>query len=300
MRSEPASPRVADLHLHSTASDGSDAPAVVVRRAAEAGFAAMALADHDTMDGVPEAVAEGERVGVEVIPAVEYSTLDNEREIHMLGYGLDGSYPPLVKQLGRIRAGRFNRALLMVEALNEVGVAITWERVQEIAGDENVGRPHVAKAMQEAGYIKEIKDAFTPEWIANGGKCYVERVIVTPEESIAMIKAAGGVAVLAHPGRFRSDDDTIGDDVIERYIAAGMQGVEVFYARHTEAMVAHYRELAERYGLVMTGGSDDHGANAEVGLLGRIRLDYAYVERLKAAIADSQGRRLAHAGGIGG
>src|SRR5690606_31474636 len=128
-------------------------------------------------------------------------------------------------------AGRFNRALLMVEKLNELGVQVTWERVQEIAGDENVGRPHVAKAMQEAGYIREIKEAFTEEWIANGGRAYVERVKITPEESIAQIRAAGGVAVLAHPGRFRSDDDTIGDEVIERYIAAGLEGIEVFYSR---------------------------------------------------------------------
>lgn len=291
----PPSPRFADLHLHSTASDGSDAPALVVRRAAEAGFAVMALADHDTMDGVAEAMAEAERVGIECIPAVEYSTLDGEREIHVLGYGLDPDDPVLKKELRRLALGRFNRAQLMVELLNDAGIGITWARVQELAGDENVGRPHVARAMQEAGYIKEIKDAFTPEWIASGGKCYVERVKLSPEESIAQIRAAGGVAVLAHPGRFRSDDDTIGDEVIERYIDAGLEGIEVFYARHTDAMVGHYRAMAERLGLVMTGGSDDHGSNAEVGLLGRIRLPFEYVERLKEAIAGSAARRNADA-----
>jgi predicted metal-dependent phosphoesterase TrpH len=280
----------ADLHLHSTASDGSDPPATVVRRVAEAGFAAMALADHDTMDGVAEAMAEANRIGILCIPAVEYSTLDGEREIHMLGYGLDADDPVLKKELRRLSAGRFNRAQLMVEKLNELGVAITWERVQQIAGDENVGRPHVAKAMQEAGYIREIKEAFTEEWIANGGRAYVERVKITPEESIAQIRAAGGIAVLAHPGRFRSDDDTIGDDVIDRYIAAGLEGIEVFYSRHTPAMEAHYRAIAERHGLVMTGGSDDHGTNAEP-LLGRVRLPDEYVSRLTAAIDASRRRR---------
>jgi predicted metal-dependent phosphoesterase TrpH len=280
----------ADLHLHSTASDGSDAPATVVRRVAAAGFATMALADHDTVDGVAEAMEAAARAGIRCIAAVEYSTLDDEREIHMLGYGLDLEDTALRKALRILSAGRFSRAMMMVERLNELGVAITWERVQEIAGDENVGRPHVARAMQEAGYIREIKEAFTDEWIANGGRAYVERVKITPEESIAQIRAAGGVAVLAHPGRFRSDDDTIGDDVIERYIAAGLEGIEVFYSRHTPAMEAHYRALAERHGLVMTGGSDDHGSNAEP-LLGTIRLPDEYVTRLTAAIDASRRRR---------
>jgi len=291
--------RTADLHLHSTASDGSDAPAVVVRRAAELGFAAMALADHDTMAGIPEAVAEADRVGIEIIPAVEYSTLDGEREIHMLGYGLDPADPVLERELGRLCAGRFNRAQLMVEKLNEMGLLVRWERVQEIAGDDNVGRPHVARAMQEAGYIKELKDAFTPEYIASGGRAYVERVKITPEESIAQIRAAGGVAVLAHPGRFRGDDDQIGDEVIERYIDAGLEGIEIFYPRHTEAMIAHYSAMAERHGLVPTGGSDDHGLNAEAALIGRIRLSYEYVETLKTAIAASGQRRVTHAESAG-
>jgi predicted metal-dependent phosphoesterase TrpH len=153
--------------------------------------------------------------------------------------------------------------------------------------------------MQEAGYIKEIKDAFTPDYIASGGRAYVERVKITPEESIAQIRAAGGVAVLAHPGRFRGDDDQIGDAVIERYIEAGLEGIEVFYSRHTEAMVAHYGAMAKRFELVATGGSDDHGVNAEAALIGRVRLAYEHVETLKSAIAVSQRRRMAYAGNTG-
>ncbi len=282
--------KYADLHLHSAASDGSDPPAEVIRRAHAAGFAAVALADHDTMDGVSEAAAEAERLGVEFIPAVEYSTLDGEREIHMLGYGLDPSDPGLRKELARLRSGRLDRARLMVERLNELGVHISWQRVQEIAGDENVGRPHIARAMLEAGYIKEIKDAFTEDYIGNGGRAYVERVKISPEEAIAQIRAAGGVAVLAHPGRFRSDDDTIDDATIHRYIEAGLQGIEVFYSRHTSAMVAHYSAMADRFGLLKTGGSDDHGKNGEP-LLGRVRLPYSYVERLREAIAQARARR---------
>ena len=291
--------RTADLHLHSTASDGSDRPAVVVRRAAEMGFSAMALADHDTMGGIPEAIAEAEVVGIEIIPAVEYSTLDGEREIHVLGYGLDPADPVLERELGRLCAGRLNRAQLMVEKLNDMGVSVRWERVQQIAGDDNVGRPHVARAMQEAGIIKDLKDAFTEEFIASGGRAYVERVKITPEESIAQIRAAGGVAVLAHPGRFRGDDDQIGDEIIERYISAGLEGIEIFYPRHTEAMITHYRAMAQRHHLVATGGSDDHGLNSEAALIGRIELPYEYVEILKTAIKASQERRVAYAGNAG-
>jgi predicted metal-dependent phosphoesterase TrpH len=229
---------------------------------------------------------------MELIPGVEYSTLDGEREIHMLGYGLDANDPTLRAELARLRAGRFDRGRGIVEKLNEMGVAISWERVQEIAGDENVGRPHIARAMKEGGYIAEIKDAFTKDWIANGGRAYVERVKISPEEAIAQIRAAGGVAVLAHPGRFRGDGDTIEDSVIERYVAAGLQGIEVFYSRHSEAMIAHYRALAERLGLVMTGGSDCHGENADESFMGRVRLPYSYVVALKDAITESQAARV--------
>jgi len=286
--------RVADLHLHSTASDGSDPPAEVVRRAKEAGFSAIALADHDTMDGVPEALIEADRQGIECIPAVEYSCLDGKREIHMLGYGFDPADENLRTQLTRLREGRFSRAKLMVEKLNELGYAIEWARVQAIAGDENVGRPHVAKALVEAGHVESISEAFTDEFIGNGGRAYVERVKITPEEAIRQIQAAGGVAVLAHPGRFRSDDDQIDDETIERYIAAGLQGIEVFYSKHTPEMVERYLAMTKRHGLLATGGSDDHGRYKDEALLGQVRLPYAYVEALKAAIEQ---QRRANASG---
>jgi predicted metal-dependent phosphoesterase TrpH len=251
------------------------------------GFATIALADHDTMDGVAEAAAAGDALGVEVIPAVEYSTLDGEREIHMLGYGLDPDDPTLRHELARLRRGRLNRAESMVERLNALGYRVSWERVREIAGDENIGRPHIARAMVEAGIIAEIKDAFTEQFIASKGRAYVERVKISPEEAIAQIRAAGGVPVLAHPGRFRADDDRIDDAVIERYVDAGLRGIEVYYSRHTEAMVAHYASLVERWRLVATGGSDDHGLYAEGSLMGRIRLPRSLVDRLQEAIVEA-------------
>ncbi|BAS28107.1 PHP domain-containing protein [Limnochorda pilosa] len=137
------------------------------------------------------------------------------------------------------------RARRMVEKLNAMGVAIRWERVQELPGNENVGRPHVARAMVETGYIQQVSEAFTEEYIAVGGRAYVERYKLTPEEGIDLIRSAGGVPVLAHPGRFRAEDDPLPDAFMERLARAGLMGVEVFYPRHTEAMVRHYRELAE-------------------------------------------------------
>ena len=274
--------RVADLQLHSSASDGSDPPSEVVRRAARKGFAAIALTDHDTMAGVPEAAAEAERLGVEFLPACELSTLDDaERQIDMLAYGVAPDDHAFGETLTTIRSGRMGRAWLMVQRLNELGYGVSWERVQQIAGSENIGRPHVARAMVEAGVVPTIKAAFTPEFILDGGRCYVQRVKISPEEAIERIHAAGGVAVAAHPGRTGLSDDDVGT-----LAAAGLDGIEVFYPHHSTAESTRFAELASRFGLLVTGGSDDHGSINEGRLMGRVRLPYHHVERLKAAIRD--------------
>jgi len=244
------------------------------------GFAAIALTDHDTVAGVAEAREAAHAHGVELIPAVEISTVEGERQIDMLGFGIDTADPKLLDTLSRIRAGRFGRAEGMVQRLNDLGYPVSWERVQAIAGGENIGRPHVARAMVEAGIVPDVKSAFTDEFIANGGRCYVERVKITPEEAIALIAAAGGAAVIAHPGR-----SLITDDEVSRYASKGLAGIEVFYPQHDDARTAHFLTLADRHGLVVTGGSDDHGDINEGRLMGTIRLPYAHVERLKARIA---------------
>lgn len=273
--------RYADLQLHSSASDGSDRPSEVVRRAARKGFAAIALTDHDTVEGVPEAAAEATRLGVELIPACELSTLDDsERQIDILAYGIDIADPEFRATLTTIRSGRLGRAYLMVQRLNECGFAVSWERVQAIAGGENIGRPHVARAMVEAGVVSSIKDAFTPEFILDGGRCYVQRVKITPDEAIACIHAAGGVAVAAHPGR-----TGLSDDDVATLATAGLDGIEVHYPRHSRAETLRFADLATRFGLLVTGGSDDHGDINEGRLMGRIRLPWGHVERLREAIA---------------
>jgi predicted metal-dependent phosphoesterase TrpH len=272
--------RFADLQLHSSASDGSDAPSEVVRRAARKGFSAIALTDHDSVEGVPEAAAEAEILGLELIPGCELSTLDDdERQIDVLAYGVDITDAGFLATLNTIRSGRLGRAYLMVQRLNEFGYPVSWERVQAIAGGENIGRPHVARAMVEAGVVPTMKDAFTPDFILDGGRCYVQRVKISPAEAIAQIHRAGGVAVAAHPGR-----TGLTDDDVATLASSGLDGIEVHYPRHSKAETARFLELAGRLDLLITGGSDDHGDVNEGRLMGRIRLPWAQVERLKRAI----------------
>jgi 3',5'-nucleoside bisphosphate phosphatase len=273
--------RFADLQLHSTASDGSDSPSEVVRRAARKGYSAIALTDHDTTEGVPEAAAQAVKLGLELIPACELSTLDDsDRQIDILAYGIDVGDEDFQAALNTIRSGRLGRAFLMVQRLNELGHAVSWERVQAIAGGENIGRPHVARAMVEAGVIASIKDAFTSEFILDGGRCYVQRVKITPAEAIDQIHRAGGVAVAAHPGR-----TALTDAEIASLTAAGLDGIEVHYPRHSKAETLRFLELAGRLDLLVTGGSDDHGDINEGRQMGRVRLPWLHVERLKEAIS---------------
>jgi predicted metal-dependent phosphoesterase TrpH len=173
----------------------------------------------------------------------------------------------------------------MVQRLNECGYAVSWERVQAIAGGENIGRPHVAKAMVEAGIVRTIKDAFTTEFIRDGGRCYVQRVKITPGEAIAEIHRAGGVAVAAHPGR-----TGLSDDDVAALASSGLDGLEVHYPRHSKTETNRFLELVGRFDLLVTGGSDDHGDVNEGRQMGRVRLPWPFVERLKGAIEASRQR----------
>ena len=284
--------RYADLQLHSSASDGSDSPSEVVRRAARKGFAAIALTDHDTIEGVAEAAEAARSLGLELIPACELSTLDDdERQIDILAYGIDVDDVDFTATLTTIRSGRLGRAYLMVQRLNECGHAVSWERVQAIAGGENIGRPHVARAMVEAGVVPTMKDAFTEEFILDGGRCYVQRVKITPSEAIEQIHRAGGVAVAAHPGR-----TGLTDDEVANLVSWGLDGLEVHYPRHSKAEIIRFVELAGRHDLLVTGGSDDHGDINEGRQMGRVRLPWPHVERLKEAIVQ-RGSRRQEAGG---
>ncbi len=276
------SARYADLQLHSSASDGSDAPSEVVRRAHAAGFATIALTDHDTLGGVPEAMEAARSFGMELIPACEISTLDgNERQVDILAYGVSLGDARFGHLLHSLRDGRFARAWGMVERLNACGYPVSFDRVVEIAGStENIGRPHVARAMVEAGIVPNVASAFTPDYILDGGRCYVQRVKVSPPDAIRAIHDAQGVAVAAHPGRTGLSDRDIAE-----LVAAGLDGIEVYYPQHNAEQTQHFAQTASRHALLVTGGSDDHGSMNEGRLMGQIRLPYVFVERLHDAIA---------------
>jgi predicted metal-dependent phosphoesterase TrpH len=255
----------ADLHVHSSASDGTDPPAEVMRRAARAGLDVVALTDHDTVAGHAEArqALAALPTPLTLLPGMELSCrLDEgprgQHSLHLLAYLFDPGHPDLAAELGRIRDDRVLRAQAMVRRLAELGVDISWDQVAAIAGPAVVGRPHIARAMAASGAIATPREAFTRDWIADGGRAYVDRYALDPVHAIDLVRAAGGVSALAHPRAGR--DWTVSDEEIGRLAAAGLAGVEVFHPDHPDAERAGLLALAHDLGLVATGGSDDHGS----------------------------------------
>lgn len=242
-----------DLHLHSTESDGRLSPAELVELAYRRGVRRLALTDHDTTSGLPRAIEAGRRLGVEVIPGIELSTDIPGTEVHILGHFLEYEQPAFQETLARFRESRVGRAERMVARLAELGAPISWERVKELAGGASVGRPHVAQALLEAGYVQSISEAFD-RYIGRNGPAYVERFKLTPAEAIALIHSVRGMAVLAHPL------ETEGVEALVPQLALnGLDGIECYYQGYDQEQVQHLVELARAHGLVPTGGSDYHG-----------------------------------------
>ena len=246
----------ADLHVHSTASDGTDPPAEVMRRAARAGLDVVALTDHDTVAGHAEAHAAAGPVAL--LPGMELSCRLDGRSLHMLAYLFDADQPELAAELARIRDDRVLRARAMVDRLAGLGVDVSWEQVAAIAGQAVVGRPHIARAMADSGAIASPREAFTRDWIADGGRAYVGRYALDPVRAIGLVRAAGGVTALAHPRAGR--DTWVTNEQITRLAAAGLAGLEVFHPDQSEAERARLIALAHDLALAITGGSDDHGS----------------------------------------
>ena len=246
-----------DLHTHSNRSDGTFEPAEIVRRAAERDLEVIALTDHDTTEGLAEAIAAGVELGVEVVPGVEFSAEYGKTSLHVLCYWPDVANAELQAELQRLRDDRFRRGELMVEKLQALGFPITFERVAQIAGGGNIVRPHVAQAMVEAGIVETEREAFDL-YIADGKPAHVGKHALDPADAVEVILDAGGICVLAHPGMW-GDQTSVPEGLIERMAAAGMQGLEVDHTDHDEGKRAHYGKLAERLGLIPTGGSDCHG-----------------------------------------
>jgi predicted metal-dependent phosphoesterase TrpH len=240
-----------DLHSHSTASDGAFAPAVVVREAHKAGLSAIALTDHDTTAGLAEAVEEGQRLGIRLVPGVELSAVEDDRETHILGLHL-GDTTPIDAKLSELREMRRTRAEKIVGMLNDHGVRITFESVLEQAAGAAIGRPHVARALIAEGWAVDSRDAFD-RYLANGRPGFVPKEQLTMREAIAIIHSAGGLAVVAHPGQNGTRDR------IEALKNDGLDGVEVRHPSHSNEDVIRLMALVEHFGLVPSGGSDWHG-----------------------------------------
>ena len=245
----------ADLHSHSTASDGTCPPAEVMRQARAAGLDVIALTDHDTVAG-HDAARAALPPGLTLLPGMELSCRLDDHSVHMLCYLFDPGDPELAAETARIRESRLHRAQEMVERLAELGAPVTWEQVTALAAGGVVGRPHVARALAEAGVIESPDQAFGPDWIGTGGRAYVRRYALDPVRAIALIRAAGGVSVLAHP---RARGWMIPDDVIAGLAASGLSGVEVWHPDQDDTQRMLLQGLAARLGLVASAGSDDHG-----------------------------------------
>ena len=271
-------PSLVDLHSHSTISDGSERPEVVVRKAAAAGVRVLALTDHDGTDGLDEARSTASQLdGMELIPGIELSA---EEGIHVLGYYIAYKDEGLQRTLRKLQAGREGRAHEMLDKLAALGMPLEFERVKRIA-DGAIGRPHVARAMVERGYVSTVPEAFDV-WLALGKPAYIPSEKLTAAEAIAMIRGAGGVASWAHPEwpdgpqRYRPTEETL-----RQLVDAGLQAIEVHYFDHTPELAARFMELASRYDLVPTGGSDYHGPEVRDVELGSVDVPEETVGRLR-------------------
>ncbi|WP_328879470.1 PHP domain-containing protein [Streptomyces sp. NBC_00299] len=247
-----------DLHTHSTASDGTDTPAELVLGAAAAGLDVVALTDHDTTRGYAEAIAALPE-GLTLVTGAELSCRIDGISMHMLAYLFDPEESALLAERELVRDDRVPRAQGMVAKLNALGVPVTWEQVLRIAGEGSVGRPHVASALVELGVVPTVGDAFTEDWLADGGRAFVEKHETDPFEAIRLIKAAGGVAVFAHPAASKRGR-TVPESSIADLAAAGLDGIEVDHMDHDPDTRARLRGLAKELGLLTTGSSDYHGS----------------------------------------
>ncbi|PWW06203.1 hypothetical protein DFQ01_103104 [Paenibacillus cellulosilyticus] len=276
----------ADLHTHTTSSDGTHAPAVVVRLAKEAGLAAVAITDHDTMAGCTEAIAEGERLGIQVIPGIELSTAIHGRDIHILGYWCNAEDAMWQERLKRQQGFRGRRNLMMIEKLQELGIDVTLEEIVELASRsgkkadsaEQIGRPHLADALVERGIVADIREAFD-RYLGEQGLAYCNPSRPLPTDAVDWIREAGGVCVIAHPGLY-GDDDLV-EEIVKH---GGVAGIEVYHSDHTPEDERRYIAMAGRYGLVATGGSDFHGEKRGVvfhGPIGGRNVDANVISKLQ-------------------
>ncbi len=268
----------ADLHLHTNFSDGTYSPEELARQAAANHLQAVALTDHDTVEGCTRAKAACETAGIEFIAGTELTAEQDENELHILGYLIDLENARFRTEIGKFQAVRQNRIREMVSRLNSLSVPLTADEVFALANCRSPGRPHVARALVKAGFCSSLDEAFE-RFLKKSRPAWVPKFKMSAATAIDLIHHAGGVAVMAHPGLNRTDE------VIPGMVEAGLDGIECFHTKHSTQTTEHYLELAERFNLLVTGGSDCHGMSKGRPLIGTIKLPYEYVERLKSCAA---------------
>lgn len=269
--------RRADLHAHTHCSDGHLSPEALVAKARQCGLKALAITDHDCIDGIAEGQAAGVRYGIEVVPGVELSVTVGEEEVHLLGYFFDPAHPGLRAHLAVFQQRRRERAERIVEQLNAAGVSLSFEAVAVQAKGQALGRPHVAEAMVAAGLVETTQEAFE-QYLADGGPAFVAKPLFPAREALALLHAAGGIGVLAHPGHWT------GDATVMALLQAGLDGLETIHPAHDPSLTHYYRQLARDFALLETGGSDYHGPRPdEPDAMGRYTIPYPWLERARRA-----------------
>lgn len=268
----------ADLHLHTNFSDGTFTPEELVSQAAKQRLTAIAVTDHDTVEGCERAANACRALEIEFIAGTELTAEQNDNEIHILGYFVDTHNPKLLTEIAKFQAVRQSRIHEMVAKLNELNVPLRAEDVFALANCRSPGRPHVARALVKAGLVGSLDEAFE-RFLKKHRPAWVPKAKMSAMVAIELIQQANGLAVMAHPGLNRSDE------VIPDLVEAGLDGIECFHTKHSTAIAEHYLEIADKYNLLVTGGSDCHGLSKGKPLIGTIRLPYQHVEKLKAKAA---------------
>lgn len=284
--------KFADLHLHTRYSDGTFSPEELVAHAVQHGLAAIALTDHDTVEGCAGTARECEAVGIEFISGTELTAEHDDTEVHLLGYFLDTQNERLLAEIVKFQVVRQSRIHEMVARINELNVPLRLEDVFALANCKSPGRPHVARALVKAGLVKTLDEAFE-RFLKKGRPAWVPKARMSGVDSIHLIHQAGGLAVMAHPGLNRTDE------IIPGLVAAGLDGIECFHTKHSTAMSERYLQIADEYHLLVTGGSDCHGYSKAKPLIGTVKLPYEHVEKMTATVlarrhATTHATRAAH------
>jgi len=278
--------KFADLHLHTQFSDGTFTPEELVLRAQNAGLACIALTDHDTVEGCARAAAACADVKMEFISGAELTAEHEDTEVHILGYFLDTQNRVLLDRIGKFQAVRQNRIREMCAALKQLGIPLKAEAVFALANCKSPGRPHVARALVKEKLIGNLDEAFE-KYLKKGRPAWVPKTKMSALEGVELIHQAGGLAVMAHPGLNRTDD------IIPGLVKAGLDGIECFHTKHSTVMAERYLEIAEKYDLLVTGGSDCHGFSKKAPLIGTVKLPYEHIEKLFAAKKNADAKRRA-------